>query len=190
MLLIAIGCVSRKYQYATAIIAVLLGLWVFGRLAGTVRLRNKEIVEYMVEPSTNWEFSRNPKRPLEPFAKPIAESATDQPLVVRFTLDFLYIYHYAPPEVRKRLYPVSLDKRDEAYRLNKAVREWCHVDLNVEQPIDQFMATHKDFYLFGSVRDFYLLHNIFQHPGVSITSFKSEANSHFLLHIHVAAPWG
>ena len=187
VLLLAFGCISRTFRHADSMLAILVALVAFGLFAQTVRLRHKGVEEYFVEPSTKTGFSRHPADPMELYSKVLADSPPDKPLAIRSILEFLYIYHYAP-EARARLYPISVDRREPAYRLNKAVREWCRVDFNPEKQLDDFISEHRDFYFYGTVPDFLLLNNLFKRPGVTITSFKREENSHFLLHVKVATP--
>jgi hypothetical protein len=186
VLLVTYACLWSHFRRASTYLAIFVGLLLAAQLARTVRLRHKGLAEFMVEPSANIFFTRNPSDPMEPYSMLRSSTAPDQPVVVHSFVEFLFLQHYSPA-LKPRLFPVSRDTKEQGYLLNKAVREWCHIDFNREQPIDDFVAAHHDFQLYGTKSDFSLLMHIFKHPGTKITSFQWGDDGHFLMTLHVPA---
>lgn len=184
VLLLAYGCIYRR---AAKYVAIFVGILVFGHFLRTFRLSRKGVSEFMSgENSSQMTFTRHMSDPLEPYALVRSSASKTLPLAIRSFTEFLYFVYYAP-DLKYRLYPVSMNTTEQVYILNKAFREWGHVDFNREQPIEQFVADHQDFALYGTKSDFYLVQDIFKHSGAEITSFQWGDAGHFLMTVHVPA---
>lgn len=105
------------------------------------------------------------------------------PIVTPQVLDFLYLVHYWAPEV-PRLYALSVTSEQLPYKLNRAVREWCHVPFNREETFDQFLPTHPDFFLYGN-RETLPLIPFLTRRGGEVRSIKTDPQNRFLAEIHM-----
>ncbi|HEX6495891.1 MAG TPA: glycosyltransferase family 39 protein [Acidobacteriaceae bacterium] len=102
-----------------------------------------------IEPSSHIIFDPSPAAPLLRNAA-LLRDTSNLDILVRDEPGFLYLYYYAPPQIRKRL--VFGAPRNDAFDMRsldgyQRLARWAHVDLRLVT-YDEFFATHDDFLVY------------------------------------------
>ncbi|HZD76589.1 MAG TPA: hypothetical protein VE218_06260, partial [Acidobacteriaceae bacterium] len=101
----------------------------------------------LVEPSSHIAFVPNPADPLMRDAALLRDTSKLDILVTNEP-GYLYLYYYAPPEIRSRLVFASPHETGflDAYQ---RLARWANVDLRLAT-YDEFFTTHNDFLVYSS----------------------------------------
>jgi hypothetical protein len=140
---------SRRALAVKGLVAAMLFLLTSDvAIAAFCRLHHANLDQ--VEPASLFPFPANPNRPLSRDYALLNNRPTHDVLVPE-DHTFLYLYYYASPELRQRLYhgiPTS-----GAFSLSDYQRgaRQTHMDDAHMVSFEQFFATHPDFYLYSSI---------------------------------------
>ncbi len=139
--------------------------------------------EELIEPTVKEVLNTDPTDALKTHALLSSTTGNTIPIVTPHLLDFLYLVHYGPRD-SARLFPVSLSSNDQPFRLNRAVREWCHVQMNREETFDEFLPAHAHFYLYGPPDALRFLSYVVSKGG-QLRMIKTGAEGRFLAEIYM-----
>jgi hypothetical protein len=103
-----------------------------------------------VEPASLFHFPLDSRQPLSRDAALLNNHFTHDILVPEPHL-FLYLYYYASPELRQRLYLGILTTTDFSLAAYRQGAHWAQLDDTRFVSFDQFFATHSDFFLYNPV---------------------------------------
>ena len=144
---------STAYRFRPNRVALIVSLVLAGlickHLLGLLSRHLHEVGESLTEPSTSETLNTAPGDPLRTQSLLISGAANSLPIVVANGHDFLYLFNYAP-SLAPRVYSVSWDMRALKYRLDHALRVWCHLDFNRERTFDEFLPSNPHFLLYGT----------------------------------------
>ena len=103
-----------------------------------------------IEPASHLHFPLDPHKPLLR-DDALLRNHDPQPIVVPNDHTYLYLYYYAPPALRSRLY-LGLDKSsDFAMSGYQQEAQWLHLTDYRAVSLANFLATHRDFFVYSAI---------------------------------------
>ena len=103
-----------------------------------------------IEPASLFPFPSNPHQPLLRDAA-LLHNHDPQDILVTEEHTYLYLYFYAPPELRSRLYLGLPDPKDSALPAYRREAMWLHLDDLHAISFPAFFATRRDFYVYSPI---------------------------------------
>jgi hypothetical protein len=146
---ILLGFATSGLRFGSKITKTLAGCMFFLMLIDlgtTIYLGIKHRI-VLLEPSTGLRLSTEPSDPMALY-NTVSLNKSDLDILVLPSLEYIYLFTYAPSSVVSRLYYGAPDDDVNRGGYEKLAR-WAHVDLKTTT-VDQFLATHKRFLLYES----------------------------------------
>jgi hypothetical protein len=104
---------------------------------------------FQIEPASHFRFGASPERPLErDAALRLDQSQLD--VLVAEDHNFLYLFYYAPEQVRRRLVFAAPDQRDFFLASYRILQHSANLNLRTAT-YTEFFATHSEFLLYAPV---------------------------------------
>lgn len=106
-----------------------------------------------IEPASHFAFPANPSEPLWRDGA-LLQDKTGLDILVTEDHNYLYLYYYAPPEIRRRLVFGAPEPDDLHLVSYLRLARWANLDLRAST-YQQFFATHNDFLVYSSTDGLY-----------------------------------
>ena len=177
-LMVAFGLTRGRWTRGSAGMALLLAVALAADTSLVLAQRLASSPESLAEPSTGWAIDTTIGDPLGSRRWMTGRTGGSLPIVVAFQLDFIYLVHNWP-EAKARLYSVSTSVDELQYRLYTAVEEYCHVGYNLPQTYDEFLARHREFFLYGNAKSTGVLAYLRQRSA-TFEELKFDEHGNFL----------
>ena len=101
----------------------------------------------LVEPSTGLRLSTTPSNPMQLYSS-LSTNESGLDIMVFPSLEYLYLFRYAPPSVVSHLY-YAAPANDVNLLGYEKLRKWARIGLKT-MTVSQFLATHKQFLVYES----------------------------------------
>lgn len=145
----AVRAPRARNRAAVALMIVVVALLARMSLA-LVWHRIHGVGERLYEAGTGMLLETTPGDPLKGFSM-IAHLDRSRPIAILWTLDYLYLTYYAPPDLLSHLYYIGCSSDPESIRAIHVVRTWTRGHYNAEVGCGEFIASHPDFVALGFV---------------------------------------
>jgi hypothetical protein len=140
---------SRRALAARGLVAAMLFLLTADiGIAAYCRWHHADLDQ--IEPASLFPFPSNPHQPLLRDAA-LLRNHDPQDILVTEEHTYLYLYFYAPPELRNRLYLGVPDPKDSGPPAYKREALWLHLDDLRAISFPEFFATRRDFYVYSPI---------------------------------------
>ncbi len=143
----AVAAPTRRAFAAKGLIAAMLFLLTAdAAVAAFCRWHHADLDQ--IEPASRFPFPPNPHQPLQRDAALLRNQGT-QDILVTEVHTYLYLYYYAPADLRSRLYlgvPASNDNTLVDYRRDN---HWMRLNNLRATSFADFFANHRDFYAYS-----------------------------------------
>jgi hypothetical protein len=134
----------RRYGWVAITLALIMTLFVGKRFAGVVWHTHKGIGEYLQEPSSGLLLETTPGKPLASYALLELASNKSEPIIIANELEFFRLVFYGG-SLTPRLYRIN-EFHNPTFN---SFRAYCHIDCNPDYTLDEFLKSHRRFYVFG-----------------------------------------
>lgn len=145
-LLFAQSVSLRRGLLARRVFLAMLVLIVGDICLGVYAHRGGDLVQ--IEPVSHFRFSASPSRPLERDAALRLDKSNLDVLVIE-EHNYLYLFFYAPEEIRRRLTFGAPDPEDFTLVSDRRLAKWAKLNLRTAS-YKEFLATHDDFLVYAS----------------------------------------
>ena len=138
----------RAFAAKGLIVAMLFLLTADTAVAAFCRWHHADLDQ--VEPASRFAFPPDPHRPLmRDFA--VLDNDDTQPILVTEVHTYLYLYYYASPPLRSRLYLGLPDPKDTTLVDYRRDQQWMRLKDLRAISFGDFLAKHSDFYVYSPV---------------------------------------
>ncbi len=144
---LAIGYAAGRAKWMAVSLAIFFALLISGDFARLVRHRLAGVGETLAEPNTQLPMNTTPGQPLRAYDPLWGKTPGDAPIVVTDGLEFAFLSHYAPLEVRSRLFYLR-EAGDTVGGVLEALRAGCQVSYQFADPLSFARAT-PHFFVYG-----------------------------------------
>lgn len=127
----------RTENWAASVLAGVMALSLLVNIGHVVRHRLENEPETLVEPSSGFSENVSLAGPMENYSLLRSAPHNDEPIIVFWPIEFLYVVNYAP-DLTPRLYYVGWNDEDSFYRLLSAFQAWSPVKYNTMKADDFF----------------------------------------------------
>ena len=101
----------------------------------------------LIEPASKMAFSSDVSQPMLRH-EALIHPQDGRDILVLKELDYIYLFHYAPPAVASRLYDGALNDDDVMLNAFRLLHTWAGVDLKTST-LDAFLKSHQQFLVYS-----------------------------------------
>lgn len=146
----ACSVAARRIPHSQGVIASFLAIALLYDTQNVIRHHLHHATLGATEPTSGFVIG-SPDAPLARNAALLALRDHEDVLVLQ-QLAEMYLYEYAPPDLKTHLYLAAPTADDPMLTVYDRVATWAHVGLRTTS-FDPFLAKHSHFYVYGSTRE-------------------------------------
>ncbi len=137
------------------------------------------IGEVLVEPSSLQRLSTTPGNPMGVHDALLPAESSRLPIIVASGLEYAFLFEYASPDLRSRLWYMSGDRSDLIGSILQLESHWCRVKYNLDSP-HKFLKCDRKALLYGQPWEVLAL--VQAHKDLRIKSIVSRSASNYTEH--------
>ncbi len=185
---VAVGLASAsasRHEWMPLCVACLVACILLIDTGRMVRHRVTGRGEVLEEPSSSLILGTTPGKPLDGHGALLANKE-NAPIVFLSALEYSYVYEYAPPEFRQRLWYVAFKEPDTLALLIEGARDYCGVRYQFARK-EEFLKANPRFLLYGRPQSFFSSFSLSDKLSMRSVDMIHDASSdeHFLADIAV-----